>query len=104
MFSALGFYPVCPATNQYVLGTPLFKKVTIHLENGKQFIIAAPNNSAANKYIQNCTLNKKEHPFNWISHEAILNGGTLQFEMAPTPNTTRGTQPEYFPFSMSTSK
>lgn len=104
VFSALGFYPVCPATNQYVLGTPLFKKVTLHLENGKQFIIAAPNNSADNKYIQNCTLNKKEHPFNWISHEAILKGGTLQFEMAPTPNTTRGTQPAYFPFSMSTSK
>lgn len=104
VFSALGFYPVCPATNQYVLGTPLFKKVTLHLENGKQFIITAPNNSAANKYIQNCKLNKKVHPFNWISHEAILNGGTLHFDMSATPNTTRGTQPEHFPFSISTNK
>lgn len=103
VFSALGFYPVCPTTNQYVLGTPLFKKVTLNLENGKQFVIAAPSNSEQNKYIQNVKLNKKAYNFNWISHETILNGGSINFEMTNSPNKTRGTQPASFPFSISTS-
>ena len=104
VFSALGFYPVCPATNQYVLGTPLFKKVTLNLENGKQFIISAPKNSAENKYIQQLKLNKKEYDFNWISHETILNGGAIDFEMSKIPNKKRGITKESFPFSLSTTQ
>lgn len=104
VFSALGFYPVCPATNEYVLGTPLFKKVTLNLENGKQFVITAPNNNLQNIYIQKVDLNGKEHLKNWISHETILNGGTFNFKMSDTPNKKRGTTESSFPFSLSTSK
>jgi predicted alpha-1,2-mannosidase len=104
IFSALGFYPVCPGTNQYVLGTPLFKKVTINLENGKQFTITAPGNSAVKKYVQRVTLNGKEHPTNWISHESILSGGNFNFTLGGTPNKTRGTKAASFPYSLSTSK
>ncbi|NHN25933.1 glycoside hydrolase family 92 protein [Flavobacterium jejuense] len=104
VFSALGFYPVCPATNEYVLGTPLFKKVTLQLENGKTFTIEAPNNSTENKYVQKIKRNGKEFKTNWISHEDILNGGSFHFIMNKTPNTTRGTTPEAFPFSLSTTK
>ncbi|GEC78329.1 GH92 family glycosyl hydrolase [Flavobacterium aquatile] len=102
VFSALGFYPVCPATNEYVLGTPLFKKVTLTLENGKQFVITAPNNNLQNIYIQKVDLNGKEHLNNWISHETILNGGTFNFKMSDTPNKKRGTTESSFPFSLST--
>ena len=104
VFSALGFYPVCPATNEYVLGTPLFKKVTLQLENGKTFTIEAPNNSTANKYVQKIKRNGKEFKTNWISHEDILSGGSFHFIMSNTPNTNRGTTPEAFPFSLSTTK
>jgi predicted alpha-1,2-mannosidase len=104
VFSALGFYPVCPATNEYVLGTPLFKKVTLNLENGKQFVITAPNNNLQNIYIQKVDLNGKEHLKNWISHETILNGGTFNFKMSDVPNEKRGTTESSFPFSLSTSK
>lgn len=104
VFSALGFYPVCPATNEYVLGTPLFKKVTLNLENGKQFVISAPNNSEENKYIQKVDFNGKEHLKNWIDHETILNGGIFNFKMSNIPNKKRGISESAFPFSLSTSK
>ncbi len=104
VFSAFGFYPVCPGTNQYVLGTPLFKKVTLNLENGKQFTITAPGNSVANKYVQKAMLNGKEHATNWISHESILAGGNFGFTLGSTPNKMRGTKAAAFPYSLSTSK
>lgn len=102
VFSALGFYPVCPATNQYILGSPLFKKVTLHLENGKTFTIEAPNSNSDNKYVDKIKLNGKEYKNNWISHEDILKGGTFNFIMNNTPNTKRGTTTDTFPFSLST--
>jgi predicted alpha-1,2-mannosidase len=74
IFSAMGFYPVCPATDQYVLGTPLFKKITLQLENGKKMIIEAPANSNKNLYVQQLKLNGKIHPFNWVSHADQLKG------------------------------
>ncbi len=104
VFSALGFYPVCPATNQYVLGTPLFKKVTLNLANGKKFIIAAPNNSEANKYVKQIQLNGKVYPNNWISHEAIQAGGNFNYIMSNTPVKTRGAEASAYPFSISTNK
>jgi len=104
VFSAFGFYPVCPATNQYVLGTPLFKKITLNLENGKQFVINAPNNSDENKYVEKVKLNGKEHKMNWISHEDIMNGGSFNFIMNNIPNKKRGTTEDSFPFSLSTNK
>lgn len=102
VFSALGFYPVCPATNQYILGSPLFKKVTLHLENGKTFTIEAPNSNSDNKYVDKIKLNGKEYKNNWISHEDILKGGTFNLIMNNTPNTKRGTTTDTFPFSLST--
>ncbi|VXB86108.1 Alpha-mannosidase [Flavobacterium sp. 9AF] len=102
VFSALGFYPVCPATNQYILGSPLFKKVTLHLENGKTFTIEAPNSNSENKYVDKIKLNGKEYKNNWISHEDILKGGTFNFIMNNIPNTKRGTTTDTFPFSLST--
>lgn len=103
VFSALGFYPVCPATDQYVLGTPLFKKAVIKLENGKEFTIQAPDNSVEAKYVQSLKLNGKAHDKNWIGHTDILNGGSLEAKMEIVPNKSRGTQEAAFPYSFSTS-
>jgi len=102
VFSAMGFYPVCPATDQYVLGAPLFKKMTLTFENGKQFIINAPNNSSENKYIQKINFNDAEYTKNWLNHFDMLNGGTLTIDMDAMPNKQRGTQASAFPYSFST--
>ena len=104
VFSAMGFYPVCPGTDQYVLGTPLFQKTTLILENGKEISINAPNNSASNKYVNTLTLNGKDYTKNWLSHKELLQGAVLDFEMTDTPNKTRGTKTEDFPFSLSNEK
>ncbi|QJX47089.1 glycoside hydrolase family 92 protein [Hymenobacter taeanensis] len=101
VFSALGFYPVCPGTDQYVLGAPLFKKITLNLENGKQVVLNAPSNSAENRYIQNLTLNGQAYNENWLSYQTLMQGATLNFDMAPTPNTGRGTTQEAAPYSFS---
>ena len=102
VFSAMGFYPVCPATNEYVIGAPLFKKVTISLENGKKVVINAPENNAENKYIKAASVDGKPYTKNWISHSALMDGLTIDFEMAPTPNKKRGINKEDFPYSFST--
>lgn len=104
VFSAMGFYPVTPASDQYVLGAPLFKKITLNLENGKTLIINAPNNSPENKYVKSLTINGKLYPNNWLSHKALLNGATLNFMMSDTPNQQRGTKQSDVPFSMSDEK
>ncbi len=104
VFSAMGFYPVCPATDQYVIGAPLFKKVTVQLENGKQLVINAPANSATHKYVQAVQLNGKPYSKNWLSHTGLQEGGTIEFTMSATPNQQRGVQPEDFPYSFSSEK
>jgi predicted alpha-1,2-mannosidase len=104
VLSAAGFYSVCPGTDQYVIGSPAFKKMTITLENGKKFTIEANNNSNQNVYIQSATLNGKPFTHNWISHADIMNGGTLHFEMGDKPNTSRGLTLEDKPFSLSKSE
>lgn len=101
VMSALGFYSVCPGTDQYVLGSPLFPKVTLSLENGKQFIVEARNNSPENVYIQSATLNGKPYPHNWLRHADIANGGVLVLEMGNRPATSRGTAAADRPFSLS---
>lgn len=101
VFSALGFYPVTPASEQYVLGTPLFIKATLKLDNGKQIVINAPNSSDKNKYVGSLLLNGKSYDKNWLNHFELLKGGTLDFKMSPTPNKTRGTQKSAYPFSLS---
>lgn len=102
VFTAMGFYPVCPATDQYVLGAPLFKKVTATLENGRQLVINAPNNSDQNRYVNTMQLNRKPYAKNWLSHTELLKGAVIDFTMSATPNTQRGTTPDAFPYSMST--
>jgi predicted alpha-1,2-mannosidase len=104
VFSALGFYPVCPATDQYVLGTPLFRKTVLHLENGKEFVISAPNNSAANVYVQSALLNGKPWSKNWIAHSVMMHGGELRLTMGSAPNKQKGVNAEDFPYSFSTDK
>ena len=81
VFSALGFYPVCPATDQYVIGAPLFKKATLKFENGKQFVINTPANSEQTIYIQSVKLNAANYDKNWIGHFDILKGGSLDIIM-----------------------
>ncbi|GAA4035230.1 GH92 family glycosyl hydrolase [Hymenobacter glaciei] len=101
VFSALGFYPVCPASDQYVLGAPLFPKVTLNLPNGKAVVLNALQNSAANRYVGALRLNGQAYDHNWLSHSALVQGAALDFEMVPAPNTVRGTAPADAPFSMS---
>ncbi len=104
VFSALGFYPVCPGTDQYVLGTPLFRKTVLHLENGKTFVISAPNNSADNIYVQNALLNGKPYSKNWITHSVMQQGGEFKLTMGAAPNKAKGVSPEDYPYSFSTDK
>jgi predicted alpha-1,2-mannosidase len=101
VLSALGIYSVTPGTDQYVIGSPVFNKATIRLENGRSFIIEANNNSRGNVYIQSATLNGQPYTKNWITYNDIANGGVLHFEMGATPNKQRGTAIADRPFSLS---
>lgn len=85
IFSSLGFYPVNPAEGLYQFGSPIFDKATINLENGKQFKVEAINNSKTNKYITSIMLNGQAIDRHYITHEEIINGGTLVFTMSNTP-------------------
>ena len=101
VFSALGFYPVCPGSGQYVLGTPYFDEVKLHLENGRTLEIDADDNSSANKYIQTMTLNGKPYGKNYITHDDLMAGGKIEFEMGAQPNKSRGVTADSFPYSFS---
>jgi len=90
VMSALGFYPVTPGSDYYVIGTPMFKKITINLENGKKFVVNAKNVSDKNFYIKSAKLNRKEYKNSYIKNSDIINGGELTFEMASTPFETWG--------------
>ena len=101
VFSALGFYPVAPGTTQYVLGAPLFKKATIHFENGNNLVINAPNNSDKNIYIESMTFNGKNYTKNYLDHNDLFKGGVIDFKMGDKPNMNRGINPEDMPYSFS---
>ena len=104
VFSALGFYPVCPGTTQYVMGAPLFKKATLHFENGKSLVINALANSAENFYIKSMKLNGQDYTKNYLDHNDLMKGAVLDIEMDNQPNKQRGIQPSDFPYSFSTEK
>ena len=97
VFAALGFYPVCPGTPYYALASPSFQEAVLTLENGNTFRLLAPEASAENIYIQRVTLDGKPYTKNYISHEDILRGGTMLFEMGPEPNPDWGNKPEDCP-------
>lgn len=101
VFSAMGFYSVCPGTNQYVIGAPLFKKISLSLPNGNQFLIKAPANNASHLYIQSAYLNGKEYDLNYLKHQDIIKGGVLEFKMSEKPNYKRGIAQKSVPFSFS---
>ncbi len=102
VFSALGFYPVTPAVNQYVIGSPLFKKAILEFENGNTFTINAPKNNKANYYIQSARLNGKQYENNYLNFDAIQNGGTLNFELGNMPNKEWASGDKNVPYSLST--
>ena len=101
VFSALGFYPVCPGTNEYILGAPLFKKATLHFENGKSLIIHAPENSKKNLYIDAMQFNGTSYTKNFLRHDDLLKGGVIEYKMSEQPNKQRGTQETDLPYSFS---
>ncbi len=101
VFSAIGFYPVTPATDEYVLGSPVFDKVTLHLSNGKKVNIESKNNSDQNRYIQNMKWNGKNYTKNYINHSELLKGANLQFDMGSEPNKKRGINKGDLPYSIS---
>ncbi len=101
VFSALGFYPVTPGTGEYVFGSPLFKKATLILENGRKMIIEASGNCRDNVYVKDINLNGRRLKRNFIRHDELLEGGKLVFMMSKSPDKKRGTKEESFPYSMS---
>lgn len=104
VLSALGIYAVCPGTDQYVIGSPLFEKATITLENGNKFVIEAKGADAENCYIQSGTLNGRNLDKNYITYDDISNGGVMSFVMGSEPNKTRNTGKEAAPYSVSVNK
>ena len=101
VISALGLYSVCPGTDEYVIGSPVFKKATITQENGKKFRITAANNNKQNVYIQSATLNGKPYTKNFIRYADIANGGELALQMGDQPALNKGTAEADKPFSVS---
>ena len=104
VFSALGFYPVCPGTDEYVIGAPLFKKATLHFENGNNLVIDAQNNSKENLYIESLRVNGQESTRNYLKHADLLRGGTIEFKMGSHPNLNRGINDDDAPYSFSKMK
>lgn len=99
VFSAMGFYPVCPGANQYVIGTPYFDRMTLHLENGKTMTITAQNCSQSNKYIQSLSINGTPSTKNFFTHDQLIQGGNIQYVMGSTPNKQRGISDSDAPYS-----
>lgn len=98
-----GYLPewASPATEQYVLGTPLFKSAKLHLENGKTITIKADNNSFDNRYVKGMKVNGKSYSRNYLTNEQLLKGANIQFQMSPVPNKQRGTSEKDVPYSLS---
>ena len=104
VFSALGFYSVCPGMDEYVIGSPLFQKAIINLENGKKLTITAEDNNPTNRYISSIKLKGKNYTKNFFSHKDLMDGGKIQFKMAPVANKQRGILDSDFPYSFSKDK
>ncbi len=101
VFSAMGFYPVCPGSDEYVLGSPLFEKMTVHLENGKTLQINAPGNDTSKRYVSDFKLNGKTHTKNYVTHQELMKGAKIDITQSDTPNKKRGINKSDFPYSFS---
>ncbi len=101
VFSALGFYPVCPASDQYILGTPLFKEVTVNLPNGKKINISAPENSSENFYVDGMKVNGKSYDKTYLTHDILTDGADIEYAMSDKPNMKRATANDARPYSFS---
>lgn len=101
VFSALGFYPVTPGTDEYIFGSPLFKKAVLKFENGKEMSVEAPANSKENVYVSKIILNGAPLSRNFIRHSELQDGGKLTFTMQSVPDKNRGIKDKAFPYSMS---
>ncbi|MDD2244084.1 MAG: GH92 family glycosyl hydrolase [Dysgonamonadaceae bacterium] len=99
VFSAMGIYPVCPGSNEYVIGSPLFNKVKLHLENGKTVEINAVNNNKDSRYVSDIKVNGKTYTKNYFTHSEFINGAKIDFQMSSTPNKKRGIKASDFPYS-----
>lgn len=101
VFSALGFYPVCPGTNQYVIGSPLFDEAELNFEQGNSLKLIYHNNSDSNRYIQEVRYNGKVYAPNYLTHEQLRSGGLLEFFMGDKPNKLWGASKDLRPYSFS---
>lgn len=101
VFSAMGFYPVCPGSGEYALGTPYFRNMKLHLENGKTVEFYAPNNSHENRYVQSMSFNGATYDKNYVTHDQLLGGGRFVYQMSSMPNTARGISETSAPYSFS---
>ena len=104
VFSALGFYPVCPGSDEYVIGSPLFEKATIHLENGNKVVINSPNNNHFTRYIDNIKMNGKDYSKNYFKHSELVKGVNIDIKMSEEPNKKRGINKSDAPYSLSNDK
>ena len=101
VFSAMGFYPVCPGSNEYIIGSPLFNKVTVQLENGKKLIIGSSNNDSSKRYVSTLKVNGAPYSKNYFTHDDLMKGAKIDFTMSESPNKSRGINKSDFPYSFS---
>ena len=99
VFSAIGFYPVCPGSDEYAIGSPVVDKAVMHFENGKSFTVKVLNNSKTNIYIASAKLNGANYPKSVLKYDDIVKGGELEFTMTDTPNKNWGTSEGDMPVS-----
>ena len=104
VFSAMGFYPVCPGAGEYVLGAPYFDEMTLHLENGRNVSIKANGNTDDNCYVNSLTLNGKPYSKNYIKRSDLMQGAQFVYNMSAKPNYSRGTAESDAPYSFSKTK
>ncbi len=101
VFSSMGFYPVCPGTDEYILGSPIFKEIKIKLENKNTITIKSLNNNSENRYVKNVKLNGKQYGKNYFKHDDLIKGANILYEMSNTPNKKRGVNTADLPYSFS---
>ena len=101
VFSSMGFYPVCPGSGQYVIGTPYFDKMTLHLPKGKTLTVISKNNDPDNCYIGTMTFDGQVYDKNYLEHEAIMRGGVISYQLQSKPNQQRGVSESAAPYSFS---